>query len=103
MAEDPRPTPSPYLDPANQAFEQQLLDVSGGKPLTDLTPAQVEAILNELQAHKPNPSIVVEDFTAPTQHGDIKTFIYRPKGVNGPLPVIVYFHGGGWVLGRYDG
>jgi acetyl esterase len=28
--------------------------------------------------------------------------IVRPSGVEGPLPVIVYYHGGGWVLGDFD-
>ena len=25
--------------------------------------------------------------------------IYRPKGAKGSLPVVMYYHGGGWVLG----
>jgi acetyl esterase len=25
--------------------------------------------------------------------------IVRPKGVTGPLPAVLYFHGGGWILG----
>jgi acetyl esterase len=25
--------------------------------------------------------------------------IYRPQGARGPLPVVMYFHGGGWVPG----
>lgn len=28
--------------------------------------------------------------------------LYRPAGVRGPLPVVVYFHGGGWVMGGID-
>jgi acetyl esterase len=28
--------------------------------------------------------------------------VYKPKAVRGPLPLIVYFHGGGWVVGDLD-
>ena len=28
--------------------------------------------------------------------------VYKPKAVRGPLPLIVYFHGGGWVVGGLD-
>jgi len=28
--------------------------------------------------------------------------IYTPEGVEGPLPVIVYYHGGGWVIADID-
>lgn len=39
-----------------------------------------------------------EDRTIPGPHGDIPVRIYTPEGTT-PLPVVVYFHGGGWVLG----
>ncbi len=31
--------------------------------------------------------------------GTIRTRIYRPEQVDGPLPVLVYFHGGGYAIG----
>ncbi|GHJ92408.1 esterase [Streptomyces sp. NE5-10] len=31
--------------------------------------------------------------------GTVRTRIIRPKGVGGPLPVVVYIHGAGWVFG----
>jgi acetyl esterase len=40
----------------------------------------------------------------PGPAGDLLARIYRPQG-NGPFPVLIYFHGGGWVianLGTYD-
>ena len=37
----------------------------------------------------------------PRPEGDILARIYRPKG-NGPFPVLVYFHGGGWVIANLD-
>ena len=36
----------------------------------------------------------------PATVGDVRVRIVRPQGVAGPLPVIVYMHGGGWVLGN---
>lgn len=32
--------------------------------------------------------------------GDVRARIVRPRGVTGPLPVILYIHGAGWVFGN---
>lgn len=32
--------------------------------------------------------------------GEVNIRIVRPAGVNGKLPAVMYFHGGGWVLGN---
>src|SRR5262249_55661604 len=40
----------------------------------------------------------VEDRAIPGPAGSIPARLYRPEG-SGPLPLLVYFHGGGWVLG----
>jgi acetyl esterase len=32
--------------------------------------------------------------------GDARVRIIRPQGATGTLPVIVYMHGGGWILGN---
>ncbi len=37
----------------------------------------------------------------PGPAGDLLARIYKPKG-NGPFPVLVYFHGGGWVIATLD-
>lgn len=37
----------------------------------------------------------------PGQGGDILARIFTPKG-DGPFPVIVYFHGGGWVIANLE-
>ena len=46
----------------------------------------------------------VEDLHAPGPAGDIRVRLYRPRGAAdaGPLPVLVYFHGGGWTIGDLD-
>jgi acetyl esterase/lipase len=44
----------------------------------------------------------IEDRSIPGRQGDIPVRVYRPA--QGPdLPAVVYFHGGGWVLGGLDG
>ena len=43
----------------------------------------------------------VLDISAPGPNGPIPLRIYRPTG-EGPHPVTVFFHGGGWVLGSLD-
>jgi acetyl esterase len=43
----------------------------------------------------------VELRTIPGPEAPLPVRVYTPKG-DGPFPVIVYFHGGGWVLGSLD-
>lgn len=43
----------------------------------------------------------VEDRMIPGPDGEIKVRIYTPAA-GGPLPVLVFFHGGGWVLGDLE-
>ena len=33
----------------------------------------------------------------------IRTRVYRPSNVSGPLPCLVYFHGGGYIMGVPEG
>lgn len=42
-------------------------------------------------------SVKTKDQTIPGPHGEIPIRIFSPPG-EGPFPVIVYFHGGGWVI-----
>jgi acetyl esterase/lipase len=49
---------------------------------------------------KVRPGVRVNDATIPGPAGDIPARIYRPAGANvGTRPLVVYFHGGGFVLG----
>ena len=41
-----------------------------------------------------------EWITVPAAVGDVRVRIIMPQGATGTLPVIVYMHGGGWVLGN---
>jgi acetyl esterase len=48
-----------------------------------------------------DPVDAVEDHALAGPQGPIPIRLYRPQGT-GPWPVVVYFHGGGWVLGDLD-
>lgn len=48
------------------------------------------------------PLAQVHNRTIPGPAGEIPVRIYRPTPDNALLPVVLYFHGGGWVLGNLD-
>ncbi len=50
---------------------------------------------------EPEPIVAVEDRSIPGPAGDIPVRIYRPSDDDG-LPVVVYFHGGGWAICGLD-
>jgi acetyl esterase len=47
------------------------------------------------------PVAAVVDLKYPGPAGDLAVRVYRPAG-DAPLPVVVYFYGGGWTLGSID-
>ncbi len=57
----------------------------------------------ELTPEPPNVGHV-EDLSVPGPIGDIPVRYYRPKGANenAKLPVLLYFHGGGWMVGDIE-
>jgi acetyl esterase len=44
----------------------------------------------------------VRDIVVPGPGGSIPVRVFRPAG-EGPLPLVAYVHGGGWVIGSIDG
>ena len=54
------------------------------------------------KAHgEPETTVQVKNITIPGPGGEIPLRIYTPEG-SGPLPILVYFHGGGWVMGNLN-
>ncbi|HTI92596.1 MAG TPA: alpha/beta hydrolase [Puia sp.] len=79
------------------------LNTSGGKPLESLTPAEARKVLVDAQAAAKVDLSGIEE-SEKTIHSDGKTVklnIVRPAGSKAVLPVFVFIHGGGWVLGDY--
>lgn len=90
---------------------QQFLN-SNPTPLQNLTPAQarqaptvadaVKAVLTaQGKSTAPQPVGSVQDTTIPGPAGALPARVYTPTGT-GPFPVVVYFHGGGWVIATID-
>ncbi len=50
---------------------------------------------------EPETAVTVQNTTIPGPGGEIPLRIYTPEG-SGPFPILVYLHGGGWVLGNID-
>jgi acetyl esterase len=46
--------------------------------------------------------VETRDFTLPGPHGEIPVRLYAPAGVAAPSGLLVYFHGGGWVIGDLE-
>jgi acetyl esterase len=90
------------LNPQAKAFLDQAA-ASGAPPLNALPVAEARKVLVALFAPpQKEPVQKIEDRKIHGPAGyQIPIRIYTPAG-NGPLPILVYFHGGGWVLGDIE-
>ncbi|MET0423504.1 MAG: alpha/beta hydrolase [Actinoplanes sp.] len=90
--------PRIVLEPA----AQQLADNTAKPPfLYELGPAGARQVLDDIQAAPIEKLPVDEEWvTVPAEVGDVRVRLVRPAGVTGPLPVLLYMHGGGWILGN---
>jgi acetyl esterase len=85
---------------------QQFLDgkaAAGLPPFWELTPGEVRAgsaVITDMIG--PGPDVAsVRDISIPSQAGGIPARVYAP--VADPPGTVVYYHGGGWVVGSVDG
>jgi acetyl esterase len=87
------------LDPQARALLDQL-DALGAPPMSELTPEEARAAMGRLAALSgpPEEPVPTDDRAIPGPGGDIPVRVYRPESET-PLPVVVYFHGGGFVIG----
>lgn len=85
-----------------QAF-LDVLNAGTGKPMEQLTPKDARAVLTGAQAgvKLTLPAAEVSQKTIQVDGKPLDLTIVRPAGVKGTLPVFMFFHGGGWVLGDY--
>ncbi len=89
------------LHPEAQQLLAALEEV-GLPPFSQMTVPQArEAIKGFVDLQGEPEQIATEDRTIPGPAGEIPVRVYTPAG-EGAKPVIVYFHGGGWVVGELD-
>ena len=95
----------PYVRPDVQAM-LAMLAAAPGPQMQDSDPAtarQMMRMMGQL-AERPRGDIEhVRDFTIPGDHGHmIPARVYSDTTQPGPGPVVVFFHGGGWVIGDLE-
>jgi len=118
----PAPAPAEPAAPATPAPAQADADMGevlaklaslGGKPIETLEPAEarkqptpadaVMALMKDKNIDPASmPKVTTKDVTYPAGAGTQKARVYTPEGAKGPLPVILYIHGGGWVIADID-
>ena len=101
----------------NQQVQEVIdeLDVLNPKPIESLSPEEarqrasvpyaMRSMLRRKQGAEPEPEEVgaIEDGNIPGPAGMIPIRVYWPRGYGSKaLPVLVYIHGGGWVLDDLD-
>ncbi|MEV6897067.1 alpha/beta hydrolase [Amycolatopsis sp. NPDC051372] len=96
-------TPNPQnlaLEPAAQAFSE----ATAAHPfLFELPPAEGRKAVDGVQDGPVEmPPADIEVVQVPGgPNGDVEVRIVKPQGVTGPLPILVYVHGAGWVFGGF--
>jgi acetyl esterase len=88
------------LDPQTQLVLAQLAAV-GAPPLETLTPEEARKAF-KLPQGELEPVGKVKEITIPGPESDIPIRVYYPKESQITYPALVYYHGGGWVVGNID-
>lgn len=109
----PRDLPKPTATPTPAMKEVlDMLASFGAPPIEKSSPANAreaptpkDAVMGVMAMQGKPPAVeMVGDVThevIPGPGGDLLARVYTPKG-KGPFPVLVYYHGGGWVIASLD-
>jgi len=103
----PKPAWGPSIHPEMQAVIEKLASYQDA-PIPTLTAVQarqnhtptdaVMALVAENNIPMPASKVDTAGKEIPVDGGMIHLRLYKPKGATSPLPLIVYYHGGGWVI-----
>jgi acetyl esterase len=96
------PQQDPNIESNVKAF-LKVLNSGIGKPVEELSPKDARAVLTGAQESVKfdYADITITEKTITTDGEPIKLHIVKPANATGVLPVFMFFHGGGWVLGDF--
>ncbi len=110
MPKGPKPDWGMNIAPEMQVVMEKLMSYNS-PPLITLSaaearkqPSPATAVMDVMKDNNiPMPPSTLDTMgkTIPVSGGKIHLRIYSPKG-EGPFPIIVYYHGGGWVIADLD-
>ncbi len=93
------------LDPQVKVILDQMAE-AGGPKISEMSPEEARVVFNEMSTAFDNSDVPVggvENRTIPGPGGEIPVRLYTPVASGGgPLAALVYYHGGGWVIGDLD-
>ncbi len=111
-AADPKKELPPVAmpDPQMKAVLDKLAELKG-KPIPGLSPDDareqptpadaVKLVMKDRGKEGPEKVAKVDNIDIKLSTGNVKGRVYKPEG-DGPFPVILYIHGGGWVIADLD-
>lgn len=92
------------LDPQLQLL-LRLMALQGGPEIHEMSPADARAFYRQvgpMLGGTPPQMDQVRELRAPGPGGEVPLRVYVPKSLDRPAPVLVWYHGGGWVIGDLD-
>lgn len=96
------PVQDPNIESNVKAF-LKVLNSDTGKPMEQLSPVDARAVLTGAQSSVKVDltGITVTEKTINQDGQSVNLHIVKPANSEGILPVFMFFHGGGWVLGDF--
>lgn len=93
---------APVAEHNTQAF-LDVLNKGGGKPMEQMSPQEARQVLIGAQNSVPTDlsSVEVSNKTISQDGQKVELTVVRPRGARADVPVFMFFHGGGWVLGDF--
>ncbi|RPD50462.1 steryl acetyl hydrolase [Hymenobacter sediminis] len=103
-----KPAWGPSIAPEMQTVIEALASLNP-KPIETLSaqearqqPTPTDAVMKVMRDHNiPTPPSSADTMSRQVMPG-VKVRIYTPQNASGTLPVVVYYHGGGWVIANLD-
>jgi acetyl esterase len=91
------------LDPIAAGLLQQMED-AGAPPMHTLAPTEAREMAQAFHALAGEPEEVAQtqEFSIPVDGGEIAITLITPRGLAGVSGCLLYYHGGGWVIGSRE-